>query len=176
MKYNKYNADKGQPQQPPTERSSGFASTSHFKEGVYPLLPDILRKPTGLFDGRRVKDIVLFSMLHVLSACIPKVFGWYHGKRLQLKPYNFIALIILASANKSPLPYLSLNVIWVRNHSLNHSGVLITFGLLFCFPSFLIIVLRLFDCVFFHHIHYRLSGEICFSANFCSFRECSFFK
>lgn len=71
---------------------SDFKNTSTFSEnGVYLNLPELLRASTQHHIGkRRMQDILLFSMLHILSACMPNVFGYYFGKKVYPNLYGFI--------------------------------------------------------------------------------------
>jgi hypothetical protein len=73
------------------DKSSGFAGTSKFPLSVYQNLPDNIRQLTEHFDDNgRQRDIFLFSLLHVLSACMPNVYGLYFGKMLSPNLFGMV--------------------------------------------------------------------------------------
>ena len=57
---------------------------------VYDNLPDFLKSSCNLFKDGLEKDIFLISALGVLSACFPKVEGFYFRKPLSVQLYLFI--------------------------------------------------------------------------------------
>lgn len=74
------------------------ASTPHFPEEIYSLLPDILKRGTALARGEREKDMLLMGMIAHLSACLPDVFFSYDQR--ELSPHIFFAAVSHAGTSK----------------------------------------------------------------------------
>ncbi len=73
------------------EKSSGFANTSKFPGSIYANLPEPIKTLPLFFDeSGRQRDIFFFSLLHVLSACMPNVSGLYFGKSLSPNIYGIV--------------------------------------------------------------------------------------
>ncbi|HAH22801.1 MAG TPA: DNA primase [Prolixibacteraceae bacterium] len=70
-------------------------------ESVYETLPDFLQKVVAVADTKEERDILLLGSLVTLSACLPKVYGLYDGKRVYPNLYLFITA--QASAGKGRL-------------------------------------------------------------------------
>jgi len=58
---------------------------------VYDNLPESIKKLTSMFNGRE-RDVVLLSILGVLSNCLPKVYSKYDGHKV----YSNLFILIIA--------------------------------------------------------------------------------
>jgi hypothetical protein len=70
-------------------------------ESVFSVLPDLLHKVIAVADSNEERDILLLGSLVTMSACLPKVYGLYDGKRVCPNLYLFITA--QASAGKGRL-------------------------------------------------------------------------
>lgn len=70
---------------------------------IYPQLPEFLQEIVIHAISDEERDILLLGSLVTLSACIPNVFGIYHGKKVFTNLYLFVTA--QASAGKGNLAY-----------------------------------------------------------------------
>lgn len=66
-----------------------YIENEFMKEDIYNNLPELIKELTKPFKGRE-RDIVLLSVIGVLSACFPKVYGIYDGNRYSTNLYLLI--------------------------------------------------------------------------------------
>jgi hypothetical protein len=72
-----------------------------FPKSLFPQLPGFLQKVLQVSDSNEERDIMLLGTLVTLSACLPKIYGIYDGKRVYPNLYLFISA--QASAGKGRL-------------------------------------------------------------------------
>jgi len=81
------------------EGQRGLAPT--FPYSLFPQLPAFLQQVLQVCDSDEERDIMLLGSLVTLSACLPKIYGIYDGKRVYPNLYLFISA--RASAGKGRL-------------------------------------------------------------------------
>lgn len=72
-----------------------------FPKSLYPELPEFLQKIIAVATSDEEKDILLLGSLTAISACLPKVYGIYDGKKVFANLFLFITA--QASAGKGRL-------------------------------------------------------------------------
>ena len=72
-----------------------------FPKSLYPQLPEFLQKITNVATSDEERDILLLGSLVTISACFPKLFGIYDGKKVYANLFLFITA--QASAGKGRL-------------------------------------------------------------------------
>lgn len=72
-----------------------------FPKSLYPELPEFLQKIIAVATSDEEKDILLLGSLTAISACLPKVYGIYDGKKVFSNLFLFITA--QASAGKGRL-------------------------------------------------------------------------
>ncbi|SNB31327.1 conserved hypothetical protein [Flavobacterium psychrophilum] len=92
---------------------------SHLPETVYENLPEFLKEITSPFDGRE-RDIVLLSSIGVLSACLPKIFGIYDGRRFYP---NLFLLIVAPPASGKGVMNSSKSLIEKIHHYIKDASI-----------------------------------------------------
>jgi len=70
-------------------------------DSIFSVLPDFLHKVIAVADSKEERDILLMGSLATMSACFPKLYGIYDGKRVCSNMYLFITA--QASAGKGRL-------------------------------------------------------------------------
>ena len=76
----------------PTPMNGHIKGTPYFPKKIYPLLPYQIAKLLLNSEGKgRQQDVLLFSIIHVLSACYPKFFGFYFGKKIFPNLYGILS-------------------------------------------------------------------------------------
>ena len=74
------------------KKSSGLKDSKKFPEPVIDNAPLILKEIASVFKGiGRQEDILFFSCIIALSACMPKVFGSYLGKKVYANLFGLIS-------------------------------------------------------------------------------------
>lgn len=68
-----------------------------FPEEIYDNLPELIRQLTSQYKGRE-RDLILLSIIGVLSACLPKVHGYYD--RNKYAPNLYILIIAPPASGK----------------------------------------------------------------------------
>lgn len=88
---------------------------------LYDNLPEILSEPLRLFTEPSERDIVLISVLVVLSGCLPNIYGYYDGK--VVSPNLFAFIVGQAGSGKGSCGYAKIlgQKIHARLHSENIS-------------------------------------------------------
>ena len=72
-------------------------------DSIFPTLPVFLQKVVEVADSKEERDILLLGSLGALSACFPKVWGIYDGKKVFSNLYLFVTA--QASAGKGRLGF-----------------------------------------------------------------------
>lgn len=73
------------------KRKDNFKSTGYFPKEVYQKIPESISRLADRPDHpRRTVDVILFSLMVLLSSCIPTWFGVYFGKRMRANLYGII--------------------------------------------------------------------------------------
>jgi len=70
-------------------------------DSVFAALPDLLQRVIAVADSNEERDILLLGSLVSMSACLPKVYGIYDGKKVYTNLYLFVTA--QASAGKGRL-------------------------------------------------------------------------
>jgi len=86
--------------------------TEIFDEGVYTILPTEIKKLSDNFEGRQ-KDIVLLSILGVLSNCFPNIKGVYDGK--EVSPHLYVLIVAPPASGKGVMNYSRLIIQELHN-------------------------------------------------------------
>jgi hypothetical protein len=89
---------------------------------LYSALPDFLQKAVAIATTPEEKDILLLGSITALSACFPKLFGIYDGKKVYANLYLFITA--QASAGKGRLVHCKQLVHRVHKHHKNQGKLL----------------------------------------------------
>ncbi|MCY1633916.1 DUF3987 domain-containing protein [Marinifilum sp. D737] len=74
-----------------------------FPKEIYNELPEILKKATKAGQNNQEKDLLLLGSIICISACLPKTFGIYSGKKVYPNLYLFVSA--MASAGKGMLDH-----------------------------------------------------------------------
>lgn len=105
--------------------SPQVASTEHLPtlpDTIYPQLPEFLQKVVSVATFNEEKDILLLGTIVTLSACFPKLFGIYDGKKIYSNMYIFITA--QASAGKGRLVHCKQIVKPIHKHMREKAKVL----------------------------------------------------
>lgn len=88
---------------PPSSEEESEESDLHptFPESIYSCLPDFLQRVVSVASSDEERDILLLGSLVSLSACFPKIYGIYDGKKVY--PNMFLFVTARASAGKGRL-------------------------------------------------------------------------
>ena len=70
-------------------------------DSLFPQLPDFLKRVISVADSKEERDILLLGSIVALSACFPKIYGIYDGKKVYSNLFLFITA--QASAGKGRL-------------------------------------------------------------------------
>ena len=89
---------------------------------IYPQLPEFLQKVVSVATFNEEKDILLLGTIVTLSACFPKLFGIYDGKKIYSNMYIFITA--QASAGKGRLVHCKQIVKPIHKHMREKAKVL----------------------------------------------------
>ncbi len=89
---------------------------------VYPQLPEFLQKVVSVATFNEERDILLLGTIVTLSACFPKLFGIYDGKKIFSNMYIFITA--QASAGKGRLVHCKQIVKPIHRHMREKAKVL----------------------------------------------------
>lgn len=72
-------------------------------DDIFPLLPDFLQRIVQVAASKEERDILLLGSIVALSACLPKLIGYYDDKKVNANLFLFITA--QASAGKGRLIY-----------------------------------------------------------------------
>lgn len=79
------------------------SSTPIIPDNVFDTLPDFFRNQCSLFTDKRERDILLLSMLGIVSGCLNKVCGTYRGKKVYANLYFYI--VAPSASNKGVMDF-----------------------------------------------------------------------
>lgn len=68
-----------------------FKNTTHLPKSIFPMLPPMLRElfqDVGKDGQERYRDISFLSLITILSACFPNLFGRYFGEKVYANLYQ----------------------------------------------------------------------------------------
>lgn len=72
-------------------------------DSIFPTLPGILQKVVAVAGSKAERDVMLLGALGVFSACLPKLHGYYDGKKVC--PHLYLFVTAQASAGKGRLSF-----------------------------------------------------------------------
>lgn len=84
-----------------TNKNVDSVDLPNLPESIFPVIPDFLQRAIEVADSKEERDILLLGALVAISACLPKVYGLYDGKKVYPNLYLFITA--QASAGKGRL-------------------------------------------------------------------------
>lgn len=86
---------------PKSRKEEKTAEMPNLSDSLFPELPEFLQKVTQVASSKEEKDLLLLGSLAALSACLPKVYGIYDGRKMYSNLFLFITA--QASAGKGRL-------------------------------------------------------------------------
>src|SRR5690606_24879852 len=89
---------KGRQQENDTNEKQSKEVMPTFPKSLYPQLPEFLQKVVAVATSDEEKDILLLGSLVAISACLPKLYGIYDGKKVFSNLFLFVTA--QASAGK----------------------------------------------------------------------------
>ncbi len=82
-----------------TARDEALLNMPYIPDEIFPLLPNILREGSRVFEDRRERDIFLTAALGIISGCMSNVVGLYRGKEHYANLFVFV--IAPSASNKN---------------------------------------------------------------------------
>ncbi|MBY0425480.1 MAG: DUF3987 domain-containing protein, partial [Cytophagales bacterium] len=74
-----------------------------FPDSLFPQLPEFLQKVCEVAETKQERDLLLVGAIATLSACLPNIFGFYHGRKVYTNLFLFVTA--QASAGKGRLTH-----------------------------------------------------------------------